>query len=212
MNNYSLNDIKIIVGFPKVTEIRIGTALRIAIMYYKILNQTYGELIEIEKLKYLLDNVKNAYKFETVSNYINFVINFYIESENEIFGNGFKNPIIDSINKNIGYNKIQIKAFKYFNDEVLPKLINIVLEDINQNSVEIHFLKINEEDYKAIYEDFSDDLEKCQREFFKDLINWLEYNLIVSVRSAIFLKTGQMCIPVKFSFLEKIGGDEFGKL
>ena len=212
MNNYSLNDIKIIVGFPKVTEIRIGTALRIAIMYYKILNQTYGELIEIEKLKYLLDNVKNAYKFETVSNYINFVINFYIESENEIFENGFKNPIIDSINKNIGYNKIPIKAFKYFNDEVLPKLINIVLEDINQNSVEIHFLKINEEDYKAIYEDFSDDLEKCQREFFKDLINWLEYNLIVSVRSAIFLKTGQMYIPVKFSFLEKIGGDEFGKL
>ena len=77
------------VAFPEITEIRIGSALRLIINYYVKLNEISYEKIEEERLYELLMELPNVYKYKTVVNYSSHVLNSFIGINAKIKSNDF---------------------------------------------------------------------------------------------------------------------------
>ena len=64
-----MNNAKVMIGFPKITELRIGTAIRISILTYVLYNDQYDNIVPYEKLLYLLKDIKNVSRY--IINFLN---------------------------------------------------------------------------------------------------------------------------------------------
>lgn len=213
MEDFSLDGTKVIIGFPNITEIRIGSALRIAMTYYQKINEEYDGMIAVEKLCFVLSDLKNVYKFKTVENFINFVLSVYFEEKFEVKGMETEEiSVFNEINKKLGYDTIPIKMKKYLDDFILPKLIAIAIQNMlemnEENELGIYGITVKKQEYIDIYQSFfkDNDIKEYIHQFSKDLFSWLEYNQILRIENVYVLENGDIQIPIKFRFLEKIGG------
>ena len=206
MEEFSLNNSKVIIGFPDVTEIRIGSALRIAITYFLKLNEKYDNLVDIEELYYVLKDLKNVYKFKTVRNFIEYVLSVYTKREGNFSNmNLIDFTVLEQINRTFGYDAIPFRMSIYLNNIILPKLVSIALKNMQEEELYIYSITIKKEDYSNIYSPFfnSPTLIDCIHEFCKDFFCWLEYNQILRIRNVYVLANGDIKVPIKFSFIKK---------
>lgn len=196
------------VAFPEITEIRIGSALRLIINYYVKLNEISYEKIEEERLYELLMELPNVYKYKTVVNYSSHVLNSFIGINAKIKSNDFAG--ISEINEKssiYGLSLIPITMYNYLNNNILKKLIEILLKNMNEKKLKTYIISINKEEYIDFFntdKKLEYSLENALK-VIEAIRNWLEYNMIVRVNSFyIEPETKNIIFPVRFSFLEKI--------
>ncbi|MBR1884503.1 MAG: hypothetical protein IJ809_06225 [Clostridia bacterium] len=195
------------VSFPQVTEVRIGTALRVAITYYLMLNNTYEGVVDKDRLEDVLKDLKFSYRFGTIKNYVKYL-------NHELLFMNFKNLQVNMevsrVNKNVescGEKVVPITVIEYLNEILLPKLVDIAITNMEEDEPEVYQVVIPKDEYVSIYEGYMDtDITiKVALSFIESMLSWLEYNLIVKVQNVyINPSTKDIVFPVKFSFLKSI--------
>ena len=198
-----MDNIKVIVGFPEITELRIGSALRITIMQYVHYNVKYDNIIPYEKLLYLLRNVKHYYRFKTVKRYSEYVIKFFLGEKCKIeFEDGAR---FDVINKEIGEKTISIEVLEYLNNYVLPKIVDIAIQNLHEDGPRIWILNIKNSSFVDYYKNSCKNEEEAIQEFCEDFFNYLEYQQIIHIPEFIVeAGTKDVLVPIKFSFIKDL--------
>ena len=204
----SKTNLMVKVAFPEVTEIRIGSALRLALGYYVKLNKMTYDEISKDKLMELLFDLPSAYKYKTIMNYSNYVLDTLIGISSSSKKMEFEG--IEEVNEKsaeYGLNLIPIEMLEYFNTSLIQNLVLIALYNLNEEIPKMYSVTVKKEVYEKFFEskDNNEDSFKTAVKFVEGLKNWLEYNMIVRVNS-FYIEPGTMNVifPVRFSFLQKL--------
>lgn len=197
-----MENLKVIIGFPEITEIRIGSALRIAISSYILYNNKYDNIVPFKKLAYLLKNLKNVYTFKTIKNYSEYVIKFYLGEDYDIPFN--KGKQLDMINKSYGIKIVPLDALIYFNNVLLSEIIKIALIDLSEEESESKIITLSSKEYMKFYNDIDDESDKVIA-FLNDITYYLEYNQIIHVSEFIVTKKEKdILLPINLSFVNEL--------
>lgn len=198
-----MNNTKVMIGFPKITELRIGTAIRISILTYVLYNEQYDNIVPYEKLLYLLKDIKNVYRFGTVKNYSDYVASFYLGEKMDV--DFKKGEEIGKINQEFGSKMISIEVLTFFYNVMLKKIIKMALNDFNNEKADMHILTIKSSKIAEFYEGYSEDIDDKIEAFCNDFLYWLEYHQIIHIPEFIVTKKEKnILVPIKFSFIDKL--------
>ena len=193
------------IDFPEKTEIRIGTALRIAVTYYNMLNSSYEGAVEISRLKNVLEELKNVYKFKSIKRYVDYLTKELLDIS---FNNVIVKMDVTSINKKVekcGEKIVPISVMNYLNNVLLEKLVQIAMINMKEKIPKVYAIIISKEEYIKLYKGYDRyiGLIDLTSEFVESMLRWLDYNLILSITNLyVDSENKDIYLPVKFSFVK----------
>lgn len=177
------------VGYPAITEIRIGSAIKIAIAMYRSIS---GDIVEseisVDRLKDLIREARTAFKYVTVKNYANHVLETLLDdfSEDQKIEE-FDGDTYCNICKESGEILVPIEMLTYLNESLFPCIADIAFQNFLMGHNNEYRIKIPFEAYCEIYKKYTNDVKQMAHMFCQDMFAWLNYNQIAKVTEAFIL-------------------------
>lgn len=171
---------KIYLGFNGKENIRLGESLAVICQWKRAVNQIIGNI----DINNIISNVYVIYNIKTCQqllNYISVKSNVCLlacDVKTDVEG---RNILINSLDDDMYI--ISIKAFKFLNEKVWPKIVGAYSENINKNASNNFLLKFNIP-LSYITKMYPLDYNSFSRMFIEDVKKWLTFHFLGNIKEA----------------------------